>query len=110
MVVTLTVTLIGLLPALLGWRAGGEATPNRTTVPRVAVEILEEDAVVSDWANIPIPLLGTIGEAELDLGRQDMFGNDVSEAVATYKVDAAGTLYEEHAPDTEVPLLASPTT
>jgi hypothetical protein len=38
----------------------------------------------------------------------DMFGNEVSSAVATYKLDATGNLYEEHSPQTELPRLGSP--
>ena len=38
----------------------------------------------------------------------DFNGNEVRPAVAQYKVDPAGTLYEEHSPDTEVPRLGSP--
>lgn len=38
----------------------------------------------------------------------DVYGNEVTAAVATYKVDAAGTLYELHSPQTELPRLASP--
>jgi hypothetical protein len=39
---------------------------------------------------------------------KDLYGNEVTAAVATYKVDAAGTLYELHSPQTELPHLASP--
>ena len=38
----------------------------------------------------------------------DFYGNEVTDAVATYKLDAAGSLYELHSPQTEVPRLASP--
>jgi hypothetical protein len=38
----------------------------------------------------------------------DVYGNGVTAAVATYKLDAAGTLYELHSPQTELPRLASP--
>jgi hypothetical protein len=38
----------------------------------------------------------------------DVYGNEVTAAVATYKVDATGTLYELHSPQTELPRLASP--
>lgn len=38
----------------------------------------------------------------------DVYGNEVTAAVATYKFDAAGTLYELHSPKTEIPRLASP--
>ena len=47
-----------------------------------------------------------------DLGQSsvDLFGNDVSDAVAEYKLDATGSLYEVHSPQTEVPKLGSPKT
>ena len=38
----------------------------------------------------------------------DLLGNPVSDAVATYKLDAAGSLYETHSPRTELPRLGSP--
>ena len=38
----------------------------------------------------------------------DLYGNEVGEAVARYKVDFTGDWYEEHSPDTEVPKLTPP--
>jgi hypothetical protein len=38
----------------------------------------------------------------------DLYGNEVTAAVATYKLDGAGALYELHSPQTEVPQLAPP--
>jgi hypothetical protein len=38
----------------------------------------------------------------------DVFGNEVSSAVAEYSLDATGELYERHSPQTEVPHLGSP--
>jgi len=40
----------------------------------------------------------------------DAYGNEVTEAVATYKLDSSGEVYEEHSPQTEVPRLGSPKT
>lgn len=40
----------------------------------------------------------------------DIYGNEVNDAVATYKLDATGSLYEEHSPTTEIPRLGVPTT
>ena len=40
----------------------------------------------------------------------DLYGNDVSPAVATYSFDALGSLYEVHSPQTELPRLGSPKT
>jgi hypothetical protein len=38
----------------------------------------------------------------------DLYGNEVSDAVAKYSLDPGGSLYEEHSPQTELPRLASP--
>ena len=38
----------------------------------------------------------------------DFSGNEVKPAIARYKVDPTGALYEEHSPDTELPRLGSP--
>jgi len=45
----------------------------------------------------------TIGDDSTDL-----YGNDVTPAVATYSLDAAGAVYELHSPQTEIPRLGSP--
>ena len=39
---------------------------------------------------------------------EDLYGNEVASAVATYKLDESGTIYEEHSPQTEVPRLGAP--
>lgn len=49
------------------------------------------------------------GEDRAD-GVVDLYGNDVSDAVAEYTLDAAGSLYEVHSPRTELVHLASPKT
>ena len=41
-------------------------------------------------------------------GPVDLYGNEVTEAVARYKLDATGSLYETHSPQTELPRLGSP--
>ena len=38
----------------------------------------------------------------------DLRGNEVRPAIARYKVDPTGVLYEEHSPETELPKLAPP--
>jgi hypothetical protein len=38
----------------------------------------------------------------------DLYGNEVTEAVAKYLLDSTGAVYEEHSPQTEVPRLAGP--
>ena len=38
----------------------------------------------------------------------DAYGNEVTNAVAEYSLDPAGSLYELHAPQVEIPRLGSP--
>ena len=38
----------------------------------------------------------------------DFYGNEVTAAVATYKLDGTGALYELHSPQTELPQLPPP--
>jgi hypothetical protein len=38
----------------------------------------------------------------------DLFGNEVEPAMADYRVDRRGAMYERHAPETAVPRLGSP--
>jgi hypothetical protein len=42
--------------------------------------------------------------------RFDLFGNEIEEAVADYRVDQRGGIYERHSPDTAVPKLGLPKT
>ena len=41
-------------------------------------------------------------------GTVDLYGNEVSDAVAKYRTDVTGSLYELHSPHTELPRLGSP--
>jgi hypothetical protein len=40
--------------------------------------------------------------------QHDLFGNEVEKAVADYRIDRRGAVYERHAPDMAVPKLGSP--
>jgi hypothetical protein len=65
---------------------------------------------VQSAATIDLPTLPG-GDRGSDLTEDevtDVYGNQVTAAVATYKYDATGTLYELHSPQTELPRLASP--
>ena len=55
------------------------------------------------------PSYPLLDEPDADVER-DRYGNDVSTAVATYKSDRTGSLYEEHSPNTQVARLKPPTT
>jgi hypothetical protein len=41
-------------------------------------------------------------------GFTDLYGNEVSDAIATYTFDQSGSLYELHSPQTELPRLGIP--
>ena len=56
-----------------------------------------------DPFNVPNNGRVVAGEDE----NEDLLGNPVSPAVATYKFDATGSLYETHSPQTELPRLGS---
>jgi hypothetical protein len=42
-------------------------------------------------------------------GVQDLYGNEVSDAVTTFKIDGGGSLYEVHSPQTGLLHLGPPT-
>jgi hypothetical protein len=47
-------------------------------------------------------------EPETGDGFTDLYGNEVSDAIATYTFDRSGSLYELHSPQTELPRLGIP--
>jgi hypothetical protein len=69
-----------------------------------AVEDVESAASVDLFRVPPDPVEGESNEDEVI----DVYGNRVTPAVATYQLDAAGTLYELHSPQTQLPRLGSP--
>jgi hypothetical protein len=62
----------------------------------------------SGWSSLPTPLI-ELPDPQAGPA-QDLYGNDVSDAIAKYKLDRLGSVYEEHSPNTEVPRLKPPTT
>jgi hypothetical protein len=46
--------------------------------------------------------------ADGSAGFTDLYGNEVTDAVATYTFDQSGSLYELHSPQTELPRLGIP--
>lgn len=53
----------------------------------------------------PVPLLPPPAEP-----LTDVYGNEITDAVARYTIDAQGTPREDHSPNTEVSRLRPPTT
>jgi hypothetical protein len=69
-----------------------------------AVDDVESAASIHPFHVPPDPVEGEPNEDEAI----DMYGNRVTPAVATYQLDDAGTLYEVHSPQTQLPRLGSP--
>jgi hypothetical protein len=104
--VMLTVTLIPVGGWYAGaWHASSSARERFTAAPasRSPQATPRSD---SGWSSLPVPL---IEESEPDSER-DLYGNDVSDAVAKYKHDRTGNIVEEHSPSTEIAKPKPPTT
>ena len=71
---------------------------------RSATEDLESAASIDLFARPLDPVEGEPNEDDAT----DVYGNRVTPAVATYQLDPAGTLYELHSPQTQLPRLGSP--
>lgn len=92
-----------------------------TVVLRVALVLFVPSVAGSAWIARPtspapervrpVPRAAPAARQRTGAGEEgavDLYGNSVNEAVATYQVDAAGSLYELHSPQTEVPQLKPP--
>lgn len=53
---------------------------------------------------------GAMRTIDSDEPRFDLFGNEIDVAIADYRLDRRGTIYERHSPDTAVSKLGSPKT
>ena len=97
----------GLLVATPLLAVGALLTPQLVTATHPVHSAAEdvESAAPIDLFDIPLdPVEGQANEDEMS----DVYGNRVTPAVATYQFDAAGSLYELHAPQTQLPRLGSP--
>jgi len=77
----------------------------------LAVEL----APVTDGVDLPLAIGDFVTDAHdrrspraRPGGTADLYGNDVTDAVAEYTLDAAGSLHELHSPQTELPRLGIP--
>lgn len=84
-------------------------------VPRLAEHAIRRPAIavrtappVPDLNRRPLALDQSTDDNDDDDTAIDLYGNDVTDAVARYKLDATGSLYEQHSPNTELPHLGSP--
>ena len=82
--------LVLIAVAVLSFVGGTVVTPQPVTASRPQPPVV---GASRDSANAP-PL--------------DAYGNEITNAVAEYSLDPAGTLYELHMPQVELPRLGSP--
>ncbi len=82
--------LLLIAVAALAFVWGSRVTPPPVTTSRLQRQVVpaSQDSAITDEV--------------------DEFGNDVNNAVAQYALDPAGSVYELHAPQVELPRLASP--
>ena len=99
------IALVFLIPLIIfGALMTVELTSSRhTPVPAagaipeaIGLSLVSQDASMPDDQN---------DDAD---GGLDLYGNEITDAVAEYKLDATGSLYELHSPQTELPHLGSP--
>ena len=81
---------------------GGSLMTHRGVTSTRSVGAGDITLAASDAATGPRQTATSDGEAV------DLYGNEVSDAIATYSLDPAGSLYELHSPQTELPRLAEP--
>lgn len=98
---TLTVTLFSAGAHALRQR---DAPPSSKSVPPALHSTAHSELQPGEVSS-----LGMHFDESAAAQRQDVYGNDITDAVATYKLDAAGGVYEEHSPHTELPQLKPPT-
>ena len=105
----LAIVLTATLCPVAGWTAGawhGAASVRLHAARAATVDATHEGMPPSGWAARPGPLV----EEPPSEDRRDLYGNDVSPAIARYTHDGAGAVREEHSPATEVARLKPPTT
>jgi hypothetical protein len=83
-----------------GWRVNQAAMP--------VIKAFPQGAHLSAPGAPHLPTAASRPDDTVDQGVTDLYGNDISDAVARYKLDAEGSLYELHSPRTELPRLGSP--
>jgi hypothetical protein len=97
--------LVALVPPLLG---NAFYTPQLDRYPQALMDNGSSRAsAIASHDDISSPEAVDQERDDSD-GPVDLLGNEVTDAVATYKLDATGSLYETHSPQTELPRLGSP--
>ena len=93
---------LGLTGAILfvagGFLIAHGSVTSTQSLPKPAVAVAATDATVTPHRR----------SAADDGALVDLYGNEVTDAIATYSLDPGGSLYELHSPQTELPRLGSP--
>ena len=91
--------------ALLAGRIMGQATA-ASGIPATSAEVTAQPA---DRAASVLIEPSVEADDPLD-PRVDLFGNEVEDALADYRIDHGGDVYEQHSPETALQKLGSPST
>ena len=94
------------MPVALAWML---LTPPTVTPSQPARAPRPPRLAAPNDLDAPRELAPDIDRQDSD-GTVDLYGNEVSDAVAKYRIDTTGSLYELHSPRTELPRLGSPKT
>jgi len=103
--VALRVVLAALVPIMIGCARLAPGLMSLTPAPGYP-HARNASSIASD---LPAPprVFEAPRQREDDID-VDLYGNDVTDAVAKYKLDSDGSLYELHSPQTQLPRLGSP--
>ena len=100
-VVRLAIGLLWVLSFLIGrgmWHSAA------STVPESSAIAGHSTTSVSDGVGGELSSVGN----EHEQPQFDLFGNEIERAIADYRFDRRGGVYERHSPDTAVQQLGSP--
>ena len=103
--VRVTIGVIWIVSFVAGWQSWTPRPPLANAA--TSAEITAPAAPVAG-AVAGEPQVETDDSGDAPDSRFDLFGNEIEEAVADYRIDLRGGLYERHSPDTAVPRLGSP--
>jgi hypothetical protein len=95
-------TRFGVIVAILLLAGGSLFTHGGVTSSRSQAPV---DVALTAADTLPSPRHGAAAD---DGAAVDLYGNEVNDAIATYTLDPAGSLYELHSPQTELPRLGAP--
>jgi hypothetical protein len=81
--------------------------------PAVTSPVAATSAEITDQFVLPTAEAGkrmALPEGEPADPKVDLFGNEIEDAIADYRLDLRGSVYERHSPETAVAALGSPST